>query len=636
MTAVDVRSGGGAAPRGIAVIFKGTNACNGGCTFCSVGLGGDRRIGWPEFESLAGHLERIVAERGLERLDFTFHGGEPTLLGPDFLDRACRRLEQLPATVAFSMQSNLLAVTDDFLAVAREHRIQIGSSIDPIGAGRRTRSGEDAFPRWLEGYARTVSAGFGVGSIFVVTRAALGRAREVYRAAEALAVLGQRPGLQVNPVYPQGEAGEGVLVTPEELGRFFVEIWRIWEESGRSVQLTPIASLARSFEDGPGGPPSLPCAFAGDCSTTHVGIDHDLRVAGCGRRLDSGAFFGVLTDGGFSLSAAVQTSGEKRTIAQRAAALAAGPCSACRFFPLCHGGCPDDAALAGDLAGRTPWCAGYRALFEAMEKGVKRRTPEARPSLPVGATLLFAALDVVAPEPEPSSGEVLERWLLPAEDGRALRFDAGLDRLLASRAGRLVIWVSARHVRSLAMWRDVLRDGRVSVGLLEGGEALPGALNALNGLGARVLLDVPAVAAAEGGAGQLDAAWVRFLTDPLWRVPVLPFAPMLRAGVDRVQAPLVDWRGLPRGSTRVVAAEGAAEALGRLAPDLVAAPVDRDAPARWMAAHRGCVVCDELRICGGALATGPDHCTAPLRELVRQIGARAAEIRRRLEDAEAA
>ena len=48
-----------------------------------------------------------------------------------------------------------------------------------------------------------------------------------------------------------------------------------------------------------------------------VGIDHGLNVAGCGRRLDAGAFFGNLRR--TRLATLLETSDEKRLIASRAA-----------------------------------------------------------------------------------------------------------------------------------------------------------------------------------------------------------------------------------------------------------------------------------------------------------------------------
>jgi len=65
----------------LTIIFKGTNACNAGCRFCSAaGHKGDQ-ITAEDFEILAGRIEEYIADAGMERLSFTFHGGEPTLLG---------------------------------------------------------------------------------------------------------------------------------------------------------------------------------------------------------------------------------------------------------------------------------------------------------------------------------------------------------------------------------------------------------------------------------------------------------------------------------------------------------------------------------------------------------------------------
>ena len=88
---------------GLTVILKATDRCNCACTFCSVGPAGRTVISWTQFEKLARELEKLVRHRNLERLQFVFHGGEPTLLGASFLEKACRRIERLPVQTSASI-----------------------------------------------------------------------------------------------------------------------------------------------------------------------------------------------------------------------------------------------------------------------------------------------------------------------------------------------------------------------------------------------------------------------------------------------------------------------------------------------------------------------------------------------------
>lgn len=617
--------------RRLTVILKATDACNGACRFCSVGTPEGQRMTEADFDRLADELERLTDRWGLTELNVTFHGGEPTLLGAGWLGRACDRLERLPTTLRFDMQSNLLELDDEVLAVIRDHHIGLGTSIDPLSSGRCQADGSDAFPRWLESYAALAEAGTRVGAIFVVTRAALGQARQLYTAAEALsAIAGDRFGLQVNPVYGQGHAAEATdqLITAEELGQFLVELWREWEGRGRSVGLTPIERFVTWFESGGRTRPGLACGFGGDCSTSHVGVDYDLNVAGCGRRLDADAYSGNLRQ--TPLWQLLEQSEEKRLIASRWEALAEEECADCRFQELCHGGCPDDAALsAGGVSRRTSWCQAYRTLFEALEAAEPPRSSRvtARPRPDSTVTVLASDRVALLAEAAASHEPPLELWVLPTDDGRAVSYDSALSDL-AGRGARLRLWLQNRHVRALRMWTDLLRTPGVEVTLFEA-DGLAGALNLLNSLRATISLDLPTLLDQAEGPDQVSAALERFLHDPLWRSQVLPFSQMLADVVQgRLTSPTIRSGHWP-GRVRL----GLLEA-GGLCPPAVAS-VERNGgldPARWLLARRGCLGCELLRCCGGQLSQRSlGRCQPEARALVEQIAQTGAELRRVLE-----
>ncbi len=614
--------------RSLTVILKATDMCNAACTFCSIGPSGKERMAWEDFERLAEELERTARIWALSRLELTFHGGEPTLLGAEWIDRACRRLSGIDAQVAFSMQSNLLTFADDMVEVARRHAIRVGSSIDPLFRQRRLAGGGDGYPRWVRNYERLCREGFSVGAIFVVTREAAGRAADLYDCCEQLNALTEHPfGLQINPVYAQGRAAanQEVLLSAAEYGRFLVDVHRRWEDAGRSVNVGPIREMVEAFEQ-PGRHPSLSCSFGGNCATTHVGVDWDLNVAGCGRRLDSGALLGNLRDA--HLDELVRSSEEMAHIDRRSKLLRAGDCADCRFFWVCRGGCPDAADLAsGSVTDRSPWCEAYTMLFEEIE----RRTA-ARPRPRARRTTLRVGVEPGALQGGPIAGEVVERWMWPTDEGRALRFDSGLGSALYGPSDLLRIRVHNRHASALTMWQDLVRDVRVTVELFEA-EGLETALNVLNALGATVRLDLPRIAASPEGPGALAAALERYLTDPLCRIQVRPFADMLQNAVEGRRSESTNVWGLPPGTFDVVWPEGDALGDDETACEQLRADVDRDLAA-WQAQHLGCRDCPHLAICGGRLVTGGESpCGPTLRELVDRIAGLAATIGRQLEEA---
>lgn len=606
---------------GLTVILKATDMCNAACTFCSIGPSGTHRMAWDDFEHLAEELERTVEQWKLGHLGLTFHGGEPTLLGARWIDRACERVGRIAADVSFSMQSNLVRFDDAMVEVVRRHGIRVGSSFDPLVGQRRLVNGTDAYPRWVEAYRRLSNEGLSIGAIFVVTRDAIDRVDELYDICAGLGELTEQPfGLQVNPVYAQGKARSagGLLLDPKAYGAFLVSLWRRWEESGRSVNVTPIRQFVTAFEH-PGRAEGLLCTFGKDCTTSHVGVDFDLHVAGCGRRLDAGAVLGDLRHA--HLDDLVLGSEEKRWIAIRSGALRETRCAECRFYWACQGGCPDSADLGmGSLMDRFPWCESYTQLFEALERTVTPTTqrPPLRTTVRLGTRPEELRGGAVR-------GERVQRWLMPTADGRALGFDSPLKELLSSDTERLRLRIHNRHARALTMWNDVIRRQEVSVELFES-EGLEVALNVLNALGADVTLDVPSIAEQPGGEPALEAALDRYATDPLWRVQVHPFSELLLLAVEGRRSESINRCGLVPGTFDVVwSAQGAAG--GDEAPfALLRREVNRGL-TDWQAAHEPCRKCPNVSFCGGRLAPDDAPCAPGVRRLVDRIGETAAVIR---------
>ena len=611
-------------PRALTVIFKGTTRCNARCHFCSAAAGEGRSITSEDFELLANRIEGYAAESALEALHFTFHGGEPTLLGPAFLETACLRLLKLPVPVSFAMQSNLLAVDTATATVVRRYGIQTGSSIDPIQSGRWTASGDDTLPRWMENRYKLDRAGIPVGAIFLVTRPALGQGRRVQRILESFRSLDWTPpGFQLNLVYPQGRAAHNadLLVSAREAGQFLVDAYEAWEGSGRAVSMSPFEELSDWFESGRKKSPRLSCGFMGQCDQTHVGVDAELNVAGCGRRLDAGAVYGSLRSR--SLAALLSSSEERHQVRRRAEQLAAGPCAGCEFFPVCHGGCPDDAAVgAGDLMSRSEHCEAYRMLFEAM---AARAVPRVRAELMsnVSDTVIQVSTD-----PRTLSSEQVENWILPTTDGRAIGFRSHLDYALGPGVRRVRIWAPAAQVKLLHLWARALRDPRVEVVLFDDGSSLERSVEILARLRTRVWLDIPHLLRSGWSSDEALALAKRYVNETGWKLPLHPFERILVSAVRGERVPLLGPDGLTPGRLRVCVGSlgGASDEAQEVVRRLLDA--ERATCVSAYLANRECAECSMLGICGGQFAPGTGGpCSSAVRAVVSELQASAASIR---------
>jgi radical SAM protein with 4Fe4S-binding SPASM domain len=416
--------------------------------------------------------------------------------------------------------------------------------------------------------------------------------------------------------------GSSTTISGEEFGEFMIRLWKTWEMKGRSLSLSPIQSFADYFRNScKRMPESLLCAFSKNCAGSHVGIDYDLNVAACGRRLDSRAFLGNLRND--SLIHILENDEEMVFFSKRTDILhRKEPCSLCNYFMLCHGGCPDDAFLgSGRMDEPYPLCAGYRKLFEAMKTTARSIS---KPHLPAPGTFhgkekkkeALCTLSLKNLPDPPFSWDRL--WMLPDPEGAWLQFDSGLkDRVGKGRRRQLIqLWCYNRQVKSLMMWEDLLRTRDTWVCLFEP-EGLEPAMNILNSLGATVFLDVVSIRR-KGGRELLERAVNRLTSDPVWQIQVYPFSDLILRVINHRSSGFVDRFDLAPGRFRVTVlgeVNGVSEEIVESASRTGGA-----SPSEWVSRRAGCLPCKHFGICGGRFGSDSvDGCPQDVRSMVDTI-----------------
>jgi radical SAM protein with 4Fe4S-binding SPASM domain len=122
----------------------------------------------------------------------------------------------------------------------------------------------------------------------------------------------------------------------------------------------------------------LVCESSGNCSHEWVYIGPEGDTSQCGRSGD----YGVLSYGRIQDLSLEKILGDKQRnqIRRRQAVLPQTECKDCRFWGMCHGGCPLDAFMVyGDFNRRTPNCDVLRIFIEKYFEPITGLRADFRP-----------------------------------------------------------------------------------------------------------------------------------------------------------------------------------------------------------------------------------------------------------------
>jgi len=350
------------------IILKASEQCNSNCVYCDVVFKQHAGADMPleVLEQVFFRANEFLLACPEERVELLWHGGEPLILGPDYYREALRlQRHHCPETrgrIEHSIQSNLTLFSEAFVGIFRELGITaVGTSYDPEphmrGPGKKIDS--DTYNKlFMAGLSLIEKYGFGWGMIYVVTKKSLGRPLEVF---SFLTNLNLRGGISFNPVLIYDEQRQDLSITPEEYVEFLGAIFPTWwQHRQRYPDVSPFKMLVDNIIH---GKMSLGCADSGNCSHGYINVAPDGDTSQCGRSAD----WGLLSYGNISerTFAEILRDKQRDQLSQRNEILPQGECQGCRFWDLCHGGCPLDAySQHHSFMHKSEWCEAKRGFIE--------------------------------------------------------------------------------------------------------------------------------------------------------------------------------------------------------------------------------------------------------------------------------
>ncbi len=396
-----------------ATIKPGGATCNLDCTYCYY-LGKQRLLGHGAKRMDDALLEAFIADyirsQDAEEIAFTWHGGEPTLLGLDFFKKVVSlqaRYTPSGRRVSNDLQTNGSLLSDAWCEFLAENRFLVGLSADGPrhlhDLYRRTRNGESSCEAVLAASRRLKRYGVRFGTLTTVNRINATRPLDVYRflrdevgsssmqlipCVEPNRFEETAPGHHGKDSLPQigsptarpGGAHSAVTswsVDPDDWGRFLCATFDAWAANDvGQVKVNLFETVIAQLD----GRPALICTSSPFCGK-NVAVEHDGRVYSCDHFVYPEHEIGRI--GERSIGEMVFSRAQLEFGLAKCNALAR-QCRECAHLKLCWGECPRTRLLRTREGepNLSYLCRGWKSFFNHAVPLIERMGLARRASAP--------------------------------------------------------------------------------------------------------------------------------------------------------------------------------------------------------------------------------------------------------------
>ncbi len=349
------------------IIFKPTESCNSNCVYCDVvARKQPKTMSLELLELIFRKINDYLVEKPDEKITLIWHGGEPLLLGVDYFNKAiefqAKYCETTACRLEHALQSNLTLMKEEYIDVFNRLGIsQVGTSYEPLanirGGGEERNSG--LYNRlFFRGINILEKHGIGWGFIYVVNRRTIERPLDVFYHLTNLRLSG---GFMLNPVLIYENEQTDIGITPMEYVDFLGTIFQLWwKNRSRYPDIDPFKSLIRNIVKKEN---ALGCVDSGRCAFSHLYIGPEGETSQCGRAGDWQIIdYGNITERSLT---EVMEDPQRQQFNERTDWLENNECADCRFWNICHGGCPLDAYNEHhNFKHKTSWCVAKKVFIE--------------------------------------------------------------------------------------------------------------------------------------------------------------------------------------------------------------------------------------------------------------------------------
>lgn len=336
----------------------GGSVCNIACDYCfyleKAQLYPGRKQAWRMDDvTLKNYIQKTIAAQQAEVVDFLWQGGEPTLVGLDFYQRAVRLQAAYRGTKTINnyFQSNGINIDDKWAAFFKQHQFLVGISLDGNQLHhdryRKTTAGKSCFDAVMAGIEALKRHDVAWNTLTVVNAENVKYPVEIYNflkrigsrymqfipLAERVAAQPDEHGLTL--VHPDVTGACQVAawsVDPVKWGTFLNRIFDCWllNDLGTVFVMNIEQMLSKMIGK------NAACTLGDTCGGNLI-VEANGDVYSCDHFVFPQHRLGNINRADLT---SLVNSPQNLAFARSKQVAAGSSCNGCEYRPLCNGGCP--------------------------------------------------------------------------------------------------------------------------------------------------------------------------------------------------------------------------------------------------------------------------------------------------------
>lgn len=326
-----------------------------------------------------GILEEIVRQvmsQGLPEVNFSWQGGEPTLMGLGFFKQAVSFQLKYGRNqlITNGFQTNGLLINRDWARFFREYKFLVGLSLDGTkhihDHYRRHSNGQGSWSKVIDSAKLLLDSDVATNALVVINDYSARFPEEIYEFLKSLGLSYMQfiPCLEPDPESPGQPTSFSVLA--DQYGDFLLRLFALWKsdfQNGRP------STYIRNFE-------ALAFAYAGltppDCTLhkecgVYLVVEHNGDVYSCDFFVQSEWRLGNVQDKRLidMLNSALQKKfGQRKSLLPKA-------CKNCEWLIYCRGGCPKERGYQPEPE-KSYFCESYQHFLSHTKSFFKELISE--------------------------------------------------------------------------------------------------------------------------------------------------------------------------------------------------------------------------------------------------------------------
>ena len=264
-------------------IIKVTSACNLSCTYCSEGLRQLENLNIETYKRFVDGIPKLLRHVGQKNVDIIWHGGEPLLIGKQWITEAIEYTNEVLSDfeISYSIQTNATLIDEEWIQIFKEFDFSIGISLDGYkelhDQYRIAKNGQGTYETIITNIKSLKSQGI-PASLLMVLNSTVIDLDKLWNTLEDLNL-----NLKIQPVVPIGNAENQLVETNNIYNNYSTVLKYIFKKlltSHMDITVQPISNLLTTIltNNSIGE-----CSYNGTCTRNIITLYPNGDVGFCGR-----------------------------------------------------------------------------------------------------------------------------------------------------------------------------------------------------------------------------------------------------------------------------------------------------------------------------------------------------------------